>query len=61
MIPNHALIQLAHERQHDLMTQAQGQRLAAQARLPRRRTDLIRPGWHRILLSAIRPALSGKA
>jgi hypothetical protein len=65
MIPNHAFTaQIAHERQRDLIAQAQGQRLAAQARLPQRpwrRIDLIRPWWHRILLRVIRPALPGRA
>jgi hypothetical protein len=65
MIPNPALTaQLARERQHDLMAQAQQHRLAAQARLsgrPWQRAGQLSPRWPRVLIRAIRPALSGKA
>ena len=65
MVPNPALTgQLVRERQRDLMTQAQRQRLAAQARLsslPRRRRGQASLRWHQVLLRAIRPALSGEA
>ena len=65
MIANPALTaQLIHERQRDLMAQAQQRRLIAQAGLPGRswrRAGQVRPQWHRVLLRAIRPALPGKA
>jgi hypothetical protein len=65
MIANPALTaQLARERQRDLMAQAQLHRLAAQARLcgrPWRRAGQVSLRWHRVLIPAIRPALSGKA
>jgi hypothetical protein len=65
MVPNPALTaQLARERQRDLMAQAQLYRLAAQARLsgrPWRRAGRVSLGWPRVLIRAIRPALSGKA
>ena len=65
MIPSPVLTaQLTRERQRDLMAQAQRQRLAAQAGSPGRpwqRPGQVGPQWHRILLRAIHPALSGKA
>jgi hypothetical protein len=66
MVPNSALTaQLARERQRDLMAQAQLHRLAAQARLSSRpwrtRGGQVSLRWHRALIRAIRPALSGQA
>jgi hypothetical protein len=65
MVPNPALTaQLVRERQRDLMAQAQQHRLAAPARLcgrPWRRAGQVSLRWPRVLIRAIRPALSGKA
>jgi hypothetical protein len=65
MIPDPALTaQPARERQRDLMAQALLRRLAAQAGIsgrPWRRAGQVRVRWPRVLIRAIRPAVSGKA